>query len=184
MPSITGGLNGAPAGRFLDVSGWVGVGRGIEPRSCSRRARDAAPTIAPTPAGGYSLFVGPRSGRPRRPTDGDRALVDVCGRTADVSGAQERLFGERGTKELHPGRSEGLSVHPVRAFSPAIGLKEGFRRCAGRTRRFLGRSADLQVTRFRPRVRALGGSRLPRGSFGVAVRWWPESAWGIRRRSL
>ena len=25
MPSITGGLNGAPAGRFLDVSGWVGV---------------------------------------------------------------------------------------------------------------------------------------------------------------
>ena len=24
MPS-TGGLNGAPAGRFLDVSGWVGV---------------------------------------------------------------------------------------------------------------------------------------------------------------
>ena len=24
MPSITGGLNGAPAGRFLDVSGWVG----------------------------------------------------------------------------------------------------------------------------------------------------------------
>ena len=25
MPSITGDLNGAPAGRFLDVSGWVGV---------------------------------------------------------------------------------------------------------------------------------------------------------------
>ena len=25
MPSITGGLNGAPAGRFLDVSGGVGV---------------------------------------------------------------------------------------------------------------------------------------------------------------
>ena len=25
MPSITGGLNGAPSGRFLDVSGWVGV---------------------------------------------------------------------------------------------------------------------------------------------------------------
>ena len=25
MPSITGGLNGAPAGRFLDVPGWVGV---------------------------------------------------------------------------------------------------------------------------------------------------------------
>ena len=23
MPSITGGLNGAPAGRFLDVSGWL-----------------------------------------------------------------------------------------------------------------------------------------------------------------
>ena len=23
MPSITGGLNGASAGRFLDVSGWV-----------------------------------------------------------------------------------------------------------------------------------------------------------------
>ena len=31
---ITGGLNGAPAGRFLDVSGWVGVHLvGIEPRS-------------------------------------------------------------------------------------------------------------------------------------------------------
>ena len=27
MPSITGGLNGAPAGRFLDVSGWVGVSK-------------------------------------------------------------------------------------------------------------------------------------------------------------
>ena len=25
MPSITGGLNGAPAGRFQDVSGWVVV---------------------------------------------------------------------------------------------------------------------------------------------------------------
>ena len=25
MPSITGGLNGASAGRFLDVSGGVGV---------------------------------------------------------------------------------------------------------------------------------------------------------------
>ena len=24
MPSITGGLNGAPAGRFQDVFGWVG----------------------------------------------------------------------------------------------------------------------------------------------------------------
>ena len=31
MPSITGGLSGAPAGRFLDVSGWVGVGRGSSP---------------------------------------------------------------------------------------------------------------------------------------------------------
>ena len=29
MPSITGGLNGAPAGRFLDVSGWVGVSERI-----------------------------------------------------------------------------------------------------------------------------------------------------------
>ena len=28
MPSITGGLNGAPAGRFLDVSGGVGVPSG------------------------------------------------------------------------------------------------------------------------------------------------------------
>ena len=27
MPSITGGLNGAPAGRFQDVFGWVGVRR-------------------------------------------------------------------------------------------------------------------------------------------------------------
>ena len=25
MPSISRGLNGAPAGRFLDVSGWVGA---------------------------------------------------------------------------------------------------------------------------------------------------------------
>ena len=138
------------------LSSSVDAGRGLEPRSCSRRARDAAPTIAPTPAGGYSLFVGPRSGRPRRPTDGDRALVDVCGRTVDVpscrpmpeiargrrvrrTGAIVRREGHQGG--LHPGRSEGLSVHPVRAFSPAIGLKEGFRRCAGRTRRFLGRSA-------------------------------------------
>ena len=52
MPSITGGLNGAPAGRFLDVSGWVGVlsveSGGLEPCRCSRPARDAAPTIAPT----------------------------------------------------------------------------------------------------------------------------------------
>ena len=30
MPSITGGLNGAPAGRFLDVSGGVGVLVGVE----------------------------------------------------------------------------------------------------------------------------------------------------------
>ena len=35
MPSITGGLNGAPAGRFLDVSGWVGVS------SLFRTRRDA-----------------------------------------------------------------------------------------------------------------------------------------------
>ena len=52
MPSITGGLNGAPAGRFLDVSGGVGVlsveRGGLEPCSRSRPARDAAPTIAPT----------------------------------------------------------------------------------------------------------------------------------------
>ena len=31
MTSITGGLNGAPAGRFLDVSGWVAFGAGVEP---------------------------------------------------------------------------------------------------------------------------------------------------------
>ena len=37
MPSITGGLNGAPAGRFLDVSGWVGVLLGA-----------AAPTLGKT----------------------------------------------------------------------------------------------------------------------------------------
>ena len=49
---LRGGLNGAPAGRFLDVSSWVGVlsveSGGLEPCRCSRPARDAAPTIAPT----------------------------------------------------------------------------------------------------------------------------------------
>ena len=30
MPSITGSLNGAPAGRFQDVFGWVGVLVGVE----------------------------------------------------------------------------------------------------------------------------------------------------------
>ena len=51
MPSITGGLNGAPAGRFLDVSGWVGVlsveSGGLEPCRCSRPVRDAAPQSLP-----------------------------------------------------------------------------------------------------------------------------------------
>ena len=45
MPSITGGLNGAPVGRFLDVSGWVGV-RHLQPlnpmkgATTDRKARD------------------------------------------------------------------------------------------------------------------------------------------------
>ena len=84
----------------------------------------------------------------------------------------------------YPDRSEGISVHPVRAFSPAIGLKSRIAVLCGQDATISRQIRELQVTRFRPRVRALGGSRLPRGSFGVAVRWWPGSAWGIRRRSL
>ena len=49
MPSITGGLNGAPAGRFLDVSGWVGVPSGrSRTRLRIRGIVGAVPTINTT----------------------------------------------------------------------------------------------------------------------------------------
>ena len=49
MPSITGGLNGAPAGRFLDVSGWVGVFSGRNrTRLWIRGIVGAVPTINTT----------------------------------------------------------------------------------------------------------------------------------------
>ena len=48
MPSITGGLNGAPAGRFLDVSGWVGVRGRSRTRLWIRGIVGAVPTINTT----------------------------------------------------------------------------------------------------------------------------------------
>ena len=48
MPSITGGLNGAPAGRFLDVSGWVGVSGRNRTRLRIRGIVGAVPTINTT----------------------------------------------------------------------------------------------------------------------------------------
>ena len=61
MPSITGGLNGAPAGRFLDVSGWVGVllgGRGRNrTRLCIRGIVEAVPTINTTLGASEGLDV-------------------------------------------------------------------------------------------------------------------------------
>ena len=48
MPSITGGLNGAPAGRFLDVSGWVGVSGRNRTRLRIRGIVGDVPTINTT----------------------------------------------------------------------------------------------------------------------------------------
>ena len=48
MPSITWGLNGAPAGRFLDVSGWVGVRGRSRTQLRIRGIVGAVPTINTT----------------------------------------------------------------------------------------------------------------------------------------
>ena len=98
-------------------------------------------------------------------------------------GAQERLFGERGTKT--PPRPQRGPLRPsCEGVFSRDRAERGISALCGQDATISRQIRELQVTRFRPRVRALGGSRLPRGSFGVAVRWWPESAWGIRRRSL
>ena len=48
MPSISRGLNGAPAGRFLDVSGWVGVSGRSRTQLRIRGIMGSVPTINTT----------------------------------------------------------------------------------------------------------------------------------------
>ena len=48
MPSITGGLNGASAGRFLDVFGWVDVSGRNRTQLRIRGIVGAVPTINTT----------------------------------------------------------------------------------------------------------------------------------------
>ena len=67
MPSITGGLNGAPAGRFLDVSGWVGVPGRSRTWLRIRGIMGAVPTInRARPHVGARLRVVPPPGLPQR----------------------------------------------------------------------------------------------------------------------
>ena len=89
MPSITGGLNGAPAGRFLDVSGWVGVSGRSRTQLRIRGIVGTVPTINTTLGACEGLdvvvamVVSPRPERAGqadqdgRPSGAARAAIDL-----------------------------------------------------------------------------------------------------------
>ena len=89
MPSITGGLNGAPAGRFLDVSGGVGVSGRSRTRLRIRGIVGSVPTINTTLGACEGLdvvvamVVSPRpesagqADQDGRPSGAARAAIDL-----------------------------------------------------------------------------------------------------------
>ena len=143
MPSITGGLNGAPAGRFLNVSGWVGVSGRNRTQLRIRGIMGTVPTINTTLGACEGLDVVVAMVVSPRPERAGQA--DQDGRSSGAALPSIDLSVVRGVGSSKVVRGSVGSYRPVIAGTK---LREGITTILPRGRALQG--VGLSSMRFHP----------------------------------